>query len=47
MSIVSTPRHTAKLSGHYLSSASEYAQPFFARIREVTQGASFWDPQRR
>lgn len=47
MSIMSTPRHSAKLNGHYLSSAAEYAPAFFQRIREVTGGAAFWDPPGR
>ncbi len=47
MSILSTPRHSAKLSGHYVSSAAEYAPAFFARIREVTRNSPFWDPQRK
>lgn len=46
MSILSTPRHSAKLNGHYVSSAPEYAPAFFARIREVTRGSPFWDPRR-
>lgn len=45
MSIMSTPRHTAKLNGHYLSSAPEYAPIFFQRLGEVTRKAPFWDPQ--
>ncbi len=47
MAIMSTPRHREKLNGHYLSSAAQYAQAFFQRIREVTHGSPFWDPQRR
>ncbi len=44
---MSTPRHSAKLNGHYLSSAPEYAPTFFKKLREVTNGSPFWDPQRR
>ena len=47
MSIVSTPRHTAKLNGHYVSSSPDYASEFFDRVREVTRGAPFWDPRRK
>jgi hypothetical protein len=47
MSILSTPRHRAKLNGHYLSSAPEYAPTFFLRVREFTGGGAFWDPQRQ
>jgi len=47
MSIMSTPRHTAKLNGHYISSAPEYASMFFERVREVTRNSPFWDPQRK
>ena len=47
MSILSTPRHTAKLNGHYLSSAPEYAAMFFERLREVTRNSPFWDPLRK
>lgn len=47
MSIMSTPRHTTKLSGHYLSSAPALAPIFFERVREVTGGSPFWDPRRR
>jgi hypothetical protein len=46
MSIMSTPRHTAKLNGHYTSSAPDYAATFFERVREVTRNSAFWDPQR-
>jgi hypothetical protein len=47
MSLMSTPRHKAKLNGHYVSSAPEYAPMFFQRIREVAGSAAFWDPQRK
>ena len=46
MAILSTPRHTAKLSGHYVSSAPEFAPQFFDRVRRVTHGSAFWDPRR-
>jgi hypothetical protein len=45
MAILSTPRHSAKLSGHYVSSASEYAPLFFKRLKEVTQNSAFWSPK--
>ncbi len=37
----------AKLNGHDLSSAPEYAPMFFERLREVTRNSPFWDPQRK
>ncbi len=43
MSILSTPRHMAKLNGRYLSSAPEYVPIFFQRLREVTRNSPFWD----
>jgi hypothetical protein len=46
MTIMSTPRHTAKLNGHYVSSSGEYRQAFFERLREVTRGSAFWEPPR-
>ena len=45
MSIMSTPRHSEKLNGHYLSSAPEYAPQFFRRLAEVTGNSPFWDPR--
>ncbi len=47
MEIMSTPRHSAKLNGHYLSSASEHASRFFEKVRSVTRGSPFWDPTRK
>ncbi len=44
MAIFQTPRHSAKYSGHYVSSAPEYVQEFFKKIKEVTRNASFWNP---
>lgn len=41
---MSTPRHTEKLGGHYLTSAPSYAPAFFERLRQVTNGSPFWDP---
>ena len=40
MAIFKTPRHSAKFSGHYVSSAPEYAQPFFETIKQVTGNSS-------
>jgi hypothetical protein len=45
MAIVSTPRHTAKMSGHYVSSVPEYAASFFQRLKKVTGNADFWKPK--
>jgi hypothetical protein len=47
VAIVSTPRHSARLNGNYVSSAPGYAPLFFQRLQEVTRGASFWDPTGR
>jgi hypothetical protein len=47
MAIVSTPRHSARLNGKYVSSAPEYAPLFFERLKQVTRNASFWDPTAR
>lgn len=44
MTILSTPRHTARLQGHYISSAADYAPLFVKRLKEVTKNASFWNP---
>jgi hypothetical protein len=44
MEILSTPRHSAKLSGNYVSSAPSYAPMFFKKLKEVTGGSPFWDP---
>lgn len=44
MAIFQTPRHSAKLSGNYVSCAPEYAALFFEKIKEVTGNASFWNP---
>ena len=45
MAIMSTPRHCAKMNGHYISSAPEYAPLFFQRLKEVTRNAAFWNPK--
>jgi hypothetical protein len=44
MAIVSTPRHSARLGGNYVSSAGSYGPVFFKKLKEVTHGAAFWDP---
>jgi hypothetical protein len=44
MAIFQTPRHRAKYSGHYVSSAPEYAPAFFDKLKEVTGSSSFWNP---
>lgn len=46
MAIVSTPRHSARLNGHYVSSAPDYAPLFFENLKRVTRNAPFWDPAR-
>jgi len=42
--IMSTPRHSARLNGHYVSSAPEYAANFFPHLQKVTNNAPFWAP---
>ena len=44
MSIFETPRHSGKFTGHYVSSAPEYAPIFFEKLKEVTGNSSFWRP---
>ena len=44
ISIVSTPRHAARLSGNYISSSAAYRQVFLDNLKKVTRGASFWTP---
>jgi hypothetical protein len=45
MAIMSTSRHSAKLSGHYVSSAPEYAPLFFQKLKEITGNSEFWNPK--
>ncbi|MCP4134940.1 MAG: hypothetical protein GY754_28455 [bacterium] len=44
MAIFQTPRHSAKFSGNYVSSAPDYAPLFFEKLKEVTSNSSFWKP---
>ncbi len=44
MAIVSTPRHSARPNGSYVSYSPDYAPLFFERLKEVTRNAPFWDP---
>jgi len=44
VSLMSTPRHRDRLSGHYVSSVSESAPIFFENIRKVTKNSPFWAP---
>ena len=44
MCIVSTPRHTARLSGSYVSSAATYGPLFVENLKAVTGGGPFWTP---
>jgi hypothetical protein len=44
MAIMSTPRHRARASGHYVSSAPGYSAEFLARVKEVTHNDPFWNP---
>lgn len=43
-SLMSTPRHASRLSGHYVSSAPDAAPVFFAHLRKVTGNSPFWAP---
>jgi len=45
LAIMSTPRHSAKLEGNYISSAPGYAPAFFQRLKEVTGDSQFWNPK--
>ena len=40
MSIFETPRHRDKFSGHYVSSAPEYAPMFYEILKKVTGNSS-------
>ncbi len=44
MAIVSTPRHSARSNGHYMSSAPDYGPLFFENLKRVTRNAPFWEP---
>ncbi len=44
VAIMSTPRHRAKLTANYMSSAAEYAALFFRKLKEVTGSSPFWNP---
>jgi hypothetical protein len=44
MAIMGTPRHSAKLNGKYMSTASEYAPIFFQKLKEITRNSPFWNP---
>ena len=43
-SLMSTPRHSERLSGHYVSSVSENASIYFENLRKVTNNSPFWAP---
>lgn len=45
LAIMSTPRHSAKLNGNYISSAPSYAPLFFERLHEVAGNSQFWNPK--
>ena len=42
--LMSTPRHTERLSGHYVSSAVKAAPAFFEKLRQATNDSPFWAP---
>lgn len=44
LAVMSTPRHSAKLNGNYITSAPAYASAFFQRLKEVTGDSPFWNP---
>ena len=43
-SLMSTPRHSGRLSGHYVSTAPDAAPAFFEHMRKVTDNSPFWAP---
>jgi hypothetical protein len=45
MELLSTPRHSAKLNGRYVSSAPEYASAFVQKLKEVAADSEFWRPK--
>ena len=45
MDLLSTPRHSAKLKGDYISSAASYTQIFLEKLKEVTKASEFWRPK--
>jgi len=42
VSIMSTPRHSERMGGNYISSSSEYASLFIENLRNVTGNSPFW-----
>lgn len=46
MELLSTPRHSAKLCGRYVSSAPSYVPAFFEKLKTVTRDSAFWRPKR-
>lgn len=42
--IMSTPRHSQRLSGRCVSSAPEFAPAFAEQLRKVTNNSPFWAP---
>jgi hypothetical protein len=44
MALMSTPRHSERLSGRCVSTAPDYAPTFFERLRKVTDDSPFWAP---
>ena len=42
VAIFSTPRHTKKMSRHYVSSMQEYKAAFIERIMQVKTDSKFW-----
>jgi len=44
VSKMSTPRHSEKMNGHYISSAPKYMPAFVQRLEEVTGNSNFWNP---
>ncbi len=44
MEILTTPRHSAKFAGDYVSAAPSYLPAFLEKLRAVTHDAEFWRP---
>ncbi len=44
MAILSTPRHSEKLNGHYTSTCADYVNEFIENVKKVTKNVAFWKP---
>lgn len=43
--VMSTPRHSARLNGSYVSSSPDFTPRFVEKLMEVTGGSQYWDPR--